>query len=482
MSASIGATADETVDLLVIGGGVAGLSAAITAAEQGADVLLVEKQDQLGGSAPWSAGHLLDLTGDRAVDHLAALAFGRTPREVLEAYAAGLSELRGWLAEHGAVGVDVDPRRVPNCWPTFPGADGVKYYVIPGERGSGVALADALISSAQSLGVRIETGTSMVNLVTDVDGSVIGAEVSAGGTARRVAARAGVVLTLGGFEHNAAMTEAYLPVHPLLPVGNPGNTGDGLRAATAVGAALWHMSNYYGFWCYPAPANSAEPAANYPLLFFGPGHLLVDPDGRRFLAETGREPHDSMRMIGDYLPDRLNQPSLPAVVIFDRAMLEMGPLCIFRAPGRSDWSADNARELELGWIHQAGSVAELAAQLDIPEQSLTATIEGYNAAAVAGVDADFFRPAASMSPVDTTELFAVEIWPGVATVGGGPRRDGSARVIGHDCQPIPGLFAAGTGSVWGHLTEHGGGLTDGMVFGAIAARTALARDGAALPG
>jgi len=473
MTASAGETAEETVDLLVVGGGVAGLSAAITAAEHGVDVLLVEKQEQLGGSAPWSAGHLLELTGPEAVDHLAATAFGRTPLEVLEAYATGLSELRGWLAEHGAVGVDVDPHRVPNCWPNFPGADGVRYYVIPGERGSGAALADALVSTATRLGVRIATGTSMVNLLTE-DGAVIGAELSSGGTTRRVTARAGVVLTLGGFEHNAAMTEAYLPVHPLLPVGNPGNTGDGLRAATAVGAALWHMSNYYGFWCFPAPATSDEPAANYPLLFFGPGHLMVDPDGRRFLAETGREPHDAMRTIGDYLPDRLTRPSLPAVVIFDRAMLELGPLCIFHAPGRADWSADNERELELGWIHRAGSIAELAAQLGIPEQNLTATIEGYNLAARAGVDAEFFRPAASMSPVDTAELFAVEIWPGVATVGGGPRRDGSARVLDHDGLPIPGLFAAGTGSVWGHLTEHGGGLTDGMVFGAIAARTALA--------
>ena len=466
-------SADETVDLLVIGGGVAGLSAAITASEHGADVLLVEKQDRLGGSAPWSAGHLLELTGPHAVDHLAATAFGRTPVEVLESYAAGLSELRGWLAQHGAVGVDLDPQQVPNCWPNFPGADGVQYYAIPGERGSGAALADALIASAEALGVRIATGTSMVDLLTE-DGAVVGAELREGGRVRRVHSRAGVVLTLGGFENDPALTEAYLPVHPLFPVGNPGNTGDGLRAATAVGAALWHMSNFYGFWCFRAPATAAEPAANYPLLFFGPGHLMVDADGRRFIAETGREPHDAMRALGDFLPDRPNRPSLPAYVIFDRALLEVGPLCIFRAPGRADWSADNARELDLGWIHRAGSAAELAARLGVPEQTLTATIEGYNRAAQAGTDADFFRPAASMSPVSTTELFAVEIWPAVATTGGGPRRDGSARVIDQGGQPIPGLFAAGTGSVWGHLTEHGGGLTDGLVFGAVAARTALA--------
>ncbi|MDP9026356.1 MAG: FAD-dependent oxidoreductase [Actinomycetota bacterium] len=463
----------ETVDLLVIGGGVAGLTAAITAAEQDAEVLLVEKQDHLGGSAPWSAGNLLELNGPDAVDHLAALAFGRTPMDVLEAYQEGLSGLRGWLAEHGAIGLDVDPHRLPTCWPNSPGADGVRYYTIPGDRGTGAHLSNALISAAERLGVRVETGTSLTSLLTE-GGAVVGAEIREGDRARCVHARSGVVLATGGFENDSGLTEAYLPIHPVFPVGNPGNTGDGLRAAMAVGAATWHMSTFYGFWCFRAPETLTEPAATYPLLFLGPGHLMVDPDGNRFLAETGREAHDALRSVGDFLPDRPNRPSLPGYAIFDPAVLEFAPLCLFGAPDRADWSHDNARELDLGWIHGASSVADLATKLGVPEHTLSATVDRYNAAARAGADPEFARPAASMSPVDTNELFAIEIWPGVATTGGGPRRDAAARVLGHDGAPLPGLFAAGgNGSVWGHLTEHGGGLTDGLVFGAIAARTAL---------
>jgi succinate dehydrogenase/fumarate reductase flavoprotein subunit len=75
-------------------------------------------------------------------------------------------------------------------------------------------------------------------------------------------------------------------------------------------------------------------------------------------------------------------------------------------------------------------------------------------------------------------LHALPVQPSAATTTGGPRRDAAARVLRWDGAPIPGLLAAGgTGSVWGHLTHHGGGLTDGLVFGPIAARTAALQEG-----
>ena len=70
-------------------------------------------------------------------------------------------------------------------------------------------------------------------------------------------------------------------------------------------------------------------------------------------------------------------------------------------------------------------------------------------------------------------LWAIECWPAVATASGGPRRNARAQVVRPDGIPIPNLFAAGAaGSVWGHLTDHGGGLTDALVFGRIAGRQA----------
>ena len=75
-------------------------------------------------------------------------------------------------------------------------------------------------------------------------------------------------------------------------------------------------------------------------------------------------------------------------------------------------------------------------------------------------------------------LYAIQMTPGVATASGGPRRDAEARVVRQGGGPIPGLFAAGaSGSIWGHLTEHGGGLTDAIVFGQIAGERAASRAG-----
>lgn len=89
-------------------------------------------------------------------------------------------------------------------------------------------------------------------------------------------------------------------------------------------------------------------------------------------------------------------------------------------------------------------------------------------------DSRFARPAATMRALVAGPLYAIAMWPGVATTCGGPRRDARARVLDEAGEPIPGLYAAGgNGRVWGHLTQHGGGLTDGLVFGAIAASDAM---------
>lgn len=460
----------ESVDLIVVGGGVAGLTAAITAAEHGADVLLIEKQDHLGGSALYAAGNLMDLHGPGALDHLVALSFGRTPVDVLAAYRDGLGELVEWLHGHGAQTEYLSEEIFPNCWPLSPGADGVRYFAVQGDLAPGPNLVRTLTASAARLGVKVRTQTSLVRLLSK-EGTVVGLEARfADGTHREIRSRRGVILAAGGFENDPQLTDAYLPLGPVFPVGTAGNTGDALRAAESLGAALWHMSAFYGFWCYRVPGF----ASALPLLFFSPAHLMVGPDGRRFHAETGREPHDALRIVGDYLPHRPQVPGMPAHIIFDAGLLTAGPLCRFASPTGYVWSEDNKRELEAGWIRGASSPGELAEILGLDAEVLEQTIRDYNEGAATGVDDDFHRPASSMTPVDAHNLMALTIWPGVATTSGGPRRDSSARVLHRDGPPIPGLFAAGgTGGVWGHLTEHGGGLTDGLVFGRIAAVTAV---------
>lgn len=202
--------------------------------------------------------------------------------------------------------------------------------------------------------------------------------------------------------------------------------------------------------------------AGFPLDVHAPSFIYVDADGRRFADETGWEVHDKVRSLTAYLPRRRNYPHMPGHIVFDERARVAGPLNgIVGTPNDYTWSADNSAEVEAGWITRADNADALAHAIDAPE--LPAKLVAY------GERPDAFgRADATLVPLEPP-LSAIRMHPGVATASGGPRRDERARVLRPDRTPVPGLYAAGAaGAVWGHLTEHGGGLTDAIVFGRIA--------------
>ncbi|MEQ3552704.1 FAD-dependent oxidoreductase [Pseudonocardia nematodicida] len=463
---------EHEVDLVVVGAGSAGAAAAIAAHDAGLDVCLLEKAGSAGGNSRYSAGNLLELTGPDALAHLVALCFGRTPERVLTAYLEHLAPLRGRLEALGARTrtTGPGPGGVANCWPNLPGSDGVRFYTVEGPEGPGPALWRVLASALDARGVHPVPDARVTALVRD-GGRVVGVRARVGGIERVVAARAGVVLATGGFQGDPALCETYLPVGAAVGVSHPEDTGDGLRLAQEAGAALWHMSNSFGFWSHRAPG---QPVA-YPIMPTHPAHLIVDGGGHRLLAETGRETHDRLRLHGDFRPDRPNVPRLPLYLVFGGDLLRSGPLSPTRSPNPHPWSTDNGAELAAGWIRRADDLADLAAQLDLPAGTLAATVRAYDGYAARGADPEFARPAASMRPLGAGPYHAVPVEPGLATTAGGPRRDERARVLDHDGAAVPGLYAIGdNGSIWGHLIQHGCALTDGLVFGPVAVADAVA--------
>jgi hypothetical protein len=123
------------VDVLAIGCGPAGASAAIAVHDAGASVLVVEKRRCGGGNALFAGGFLWDVRGPEAVRHVQTLFFGKTDPSVAQAYVAGLNDLRSWIIKLGgdAVGVDPPPGSFPAVlpsWPHVPGSDGVRYWVV----------------------------------------------------------------------------------------------------------------------------------------------------------------------------------------------------------------------------------------------------------------------------------------------------------------------------------------------------------------
>jgi hypothetical protein len=177
-----------------------------------------------------------------------------------------------------------------------------------------------------------------------------------------------VVLASGGFEHDAELCDTHLPV-PVVPVGHPGNTGDTVVLATQAGASLWHMSAFFGWLAFRHPT---YPAA-FTLDVHAPSFITVDGDGRRFAYETGREVHDTLRCLTTYLPRRPNRPRLPGHIVFDERARQAGPLHgIVGSPNGYAWSADNAAEVEAGWIRRGDTPAQLAVACGIDAGTLTA--------------------------------------------------------------------------------------------------------------
>ncbi len=465
----------DEVDVLVLGFGPAGASAAVAAADAGARVAVVEKSESGGGNCPNSGGFLFDVDGPSAVEHLDALCFGKTDREVLAAFVEGLHEVAPWLH---SLGGQTEPvvleqfKGVLPSWPHFPGAGHVTYRQYAAARGKrpGPALWELLEQGVASRDVSVATGAPAASLVIE-DGTVCGARLDRRDPGRcEIRAAGGVVLACGSFEADPLLRDTYLPV-PLVSVGHQGNTGDSLRLTQQAGGAAWHMSAFFGWFAFSHP----EFAAAFPLDIHAPSFIYVDADGRRFANETGWEVHDKVRSISHYLPRRHNYPHLPGYVVFDEAARLAGPLNgIVGTPNDYTWSADNSAEVEQGWIKHGDTPGELARAAGIDPATLGATLDAYAVAVDAGRDEDFGRSPETLVALEPP-LFAIEMRPGVATASGGPRRDAHARVLRPDGTAISGLYGAGAaGSIWGHLTEHGGGLTDAIVFGRIAGEHAAA--------
>ncbi|WP_445151271.1 FAD-binding protein [Baekduia sp. Peel2402] len=457
-------------DVLVIGYGPAGAAAAIAAHDAGAEVLVIEKTAAGGGNAIHSGGFLFDAPDPDAADHVDALCFGRTPRDVIDAYVNGLHDLQPWLTSLGGTIEPFGPEglgfggRFPASfpsWPSFPAGKSIRYAVVGGGEGRrGEALWRLLDAAVRERGIAVEYDTPARRLLHAPDGAIVGARLASG---RPVQARGGVILACGGFEGDPGLADAHLPLGPTTPVGHSANTGDGLRMAQDAGAALWHMYGFFGWFAFHAPGF----ASPFAIDFHAPGHILVDADGHRFADETGFEVHDRLRALSTYLPHHANRPRLPTWAIFDEATRRAAPLNgLLGTPNDYTWSEDNQVEIDAGWIVDARETG-------LPH--LDATIEAYNSFARAGDDQEFHRDPATLTPLEGN-LYAIPTWPGVAGTTGGPSHDPTGRVLALDGAPIAGLYAAGAVSlIYGHLIDHGGGLTDAMVFGRLAGVDAARR-------
>lgn len=453
-------------DVIVIGAGAAGLSAAVAASAGGASVLVVESERQVGGSSRLSGGHFF--AAGTSVQAEAGV-IGDSADAMFEHYMT----LNQWLVDPAVVRRYCDLSAPTFEWLRglgvhFPAAGVYQSGVGSVPRGhqpegAGEMVIQVLDGHRSRQGVDLVLDARVTELVSDADGRVTGVRIGAD-----QASCGALVVATGGFGANREMIEKYYPQAAASGdwgwyIGADGARGDGIRLGEGVGAAV--DGHDRGLLL-------ATPGFSRDLEVLLPGWLiLVNRAGRRFCNESA--PYTMMAGL-------LQREGGSGWAIFDeaaRAAARPSPV------SQAYWVDEVLqRKAEEGRIQRADSLAALAAQAGIDAEGLQATVERCNADAAAGEDSAFFKPG-GLIPIRTPPFYAAEVRPAIVCwTGTGLRIDRETCVLSPAGRPIPGLFAAGetVGNLHGDRYIGGGGsFGPCIVFGKLAGETA-ARYAAAL--
>ena len=503
-------TWDDDYDIVVVGYGYAGAIAAIEASDCGARVLLIEKMADPGGISVCSGGNIrvADDAG-QALAYLKATSAGTTPDDVLEVLAEGMTTVPAYFEKLAAAsGATVTSRPSPGNYP-LPGCDTFQYtsiesvpnfdpaaeysYVnsyLPIHRAAGVRLFKVIEDNIAQRPITVWLEAAGRRLITDNRGSVCGIRIDTASGTRNVRAAKAVILTCGGFEADHEMQRQYWQEKPVIYAAYRGNTGDGIRMAQDVGAALWHMWHYHGTYAFK------HPDPDYPygvrvkrLPDWVPGRaprndvrvpwILVDQRGRRYMSEYQPYMQDtSNRHMAQFDPLTQSYPRIPSFMILDEEGRKPYPLCSPTFNDRNfhfEYSEENLRALEERILTKVDSLDAVAAHAGMDSAVLKETIARWNALCDEGRDADFSRPPPSMLKIETPPFYVAQVWPLVQNTHGGPVHNAQQQVLNAFEEPIPRLYAAGElGGVFGHLYLGGGNLAECFVGGRVAGGHAAA--------
>ncbi|WP_182358333.1 FAD-binding protein [Tomitella gaofuii] len=454
---SVTAYSDE-VDVLVIGFGIAGGSAAVGAAERGAKVLVLERAAEAGGTTAMAGGHFY-LGGGTAVQRETGhddspeemakylIAVSREPDEAkIRAYCDGSVAHFDWIE---SLGLKFERSYYPEKAVIQPGTEGLMFtgnekvwpfkdqavpaprghkVPQPGDTGGAKMAVDVLLRRAEELGVQIRYETGATALVTD-GGRVVGAAWKRFGDTGAIKAKS-VVIAAGGFVMNKEMVAEHVPQLAKKPftLGSTYDDGLGITLGESVGAATEHMDQAF----ITAPV--------YPPSILLTG-LIVNAEGRRFVAEDSYHSRTSGFV--------MDQPGQKAFLIVDEAHMQRPefPLCPFID----------------GWE----TVPEMADALGVPADALVATLDRYNTHAARGEDPDFHKSPEWLAPQDHGPWAAFDMTLGTALYAGftmgGLRTSVDAQVLRRDGSVVDGLYAAGACA--SNIAQDGKGYASGTQLG-----------------
>jgi fumarate reductase flavoprotein subunit len=442
---------DVTTDVVVVGAGGAGFSAAIEAKEQGAKVILIEKNAVVGGNTSYATGGLnaaeTSVQKTNEIEDSVELFIEDTMKggknlndpELVKVLAENGAETVEWLIEMGADLTDIG---------RMGGASANRAHRPTGGAPVGNHLVKTLEAKAKAIDLEVRTQTRAIELVTK-DGAVTGVKVEDGSGNQYTINAEAVVITTGGFGANQEKVVEFDPALKGFGTTNgPGATGDALDLVKPLNVALVDMTQIQTHPTVVPKKNKLITEA-----VRGNGAILVNRDAKRFIDEL--ETRDKVSEA------ELEQEGGTGFLVFDQNV-------------RESLSAIEKYH-KAGLLTEANSVAELAEAMGVDAKTLEETVATYNTYVEANEDADFGRSTMTTT-LSKAPYYAVEVGPAVHHTMGGLKINTQAQVINEAGEVIDGLYAAGevTGGVHGANRLGGNALADITTYGRIAGANAAA--------
>ena len=444
---------EETIDtdIVIIGAGGAGMTAAIMAHQAGKNFVLLEKMPYVGGNTTKATGGMnaaeTHYQKEQGIEDSKALFAADTMKgghalndpSLVAMLANCSSDAIDWL---DSIGADL-----PKI--SFSGGASVNRIHAP-EDGSGVG--DYLVSKFSlklaELGVDVMLNTTATELLTDAEGKICGVKAE-GADKKYVFNCKAVILTCGGFGANMEMIASYRPdLQGTVTTNAPGATGDGIVMAQALGADLVDIEQIQ---LHPTVEQSSSMLITESVR--GDGAILVNQQGVRFTNELLTRDAVSAA--------ELAQEGCYAYIIFDQNL--------------RDHLKAIEKYVKANLTVQSDTIEGLAEQLGIDPATLAKTLADWNEIVANQRDTQFGRTTGMNADLTTAPYYAIKIAPGIHHTMGGVKINTAAEVINTEGKPIPGLFAAGevTGGVHGGNRLGGNAVADIVIFGRIAAQSAI---------